>query len=184
MSKEQNNKVFSATIFLYTYSLKLERVDHLNSLSEAPHNGHGSGTETFTGKETRSGFVSGQKLPPLPFLNQNGTADTYVKLKVENQRFKTKVIKKCLTPSWCEEFSFKVEDLKEQLVVTLLNDDKYFIDDVIGSVKIPVARVFDSGDKSLGTLWYPLQPKKRSKIKECGNILISRFLLFEFIVIV
>ncbi|GJV17165.1 C2 and GRAM domain-containing protein [Tanacetum coccineum] len=109
----------------------------------------------------------------VPVMDQNGSADTYVKLKVGNQRFKTKVIKKCLTPSWCEEFSFKVEDLKEQLVVTLLNEDKYFNDDVIGSVKIPVARVFDSGDKSLGTLWYPLQPKKRSKIKECGEVLLT-----------
>lgn len=109
----------------------------------------------------------------IPAMDQNGSADTYVKLKVGNQRFKTKVIKKCLSPSWCEEFSFKVEDLKEQLVVTLLNGDKYFNDDFIGSVKIPVARVFDSADKSLGTLWYPLQPKKRSKIKECGEVLLT-----------
>ena len=111
----------------------------------------------------------------IPVMDQNGSADTYVKLKVGNQRFKTKVIKKSLSPSWCEEFSFKVEDLKEQIVVTLLNGDKYFNDDFIGSVKIPVARVFDSVDKSLGTLWYPLQPKKRSKIKECGNFVVSRF---------
>ncbi|GJY96252.1 C2 and GRAM domain-containing protein [Tanacetum coccineum] len=109
----------------------------------------------------------------VPVMDQNGSADTYVKLKVGNQRFKTKVIKKCLTPSWFEEFSFKVEDLKEQLVFTLLNEDKYFNDDVIGSVKIPVARVFDSDEKSLGTLWYPLQPKKRSKIKECGEVLLT-----------
>ncbi|XP_024983723.1 C2 and GRAM domain-containing protein At1g03370 [Cynara cardunculus var. scolymus] len=109
----------------------------------------------------------------IPAMDPNGSSDPYVKLKVGHQRCKTKVVKKCLNPSWCEEFSFKVEDLKEQLVVSVLNDDKYFNDDFIGSVKIPISRVFDTPDKSLGTVWYPLQPKKKSKIKDCGEVLIT-----------
>ncbi|KAJ9567004.1 hypothetical protein OSB04_002970 [Centaurea solstitialis] len=109
----------------------------------------------------------------IPAMDPNGSSDPYVKLKVGHQRCKTKVVKKCLNPSWCEEFSFKVEDLKEQLVVSVLNDDKYFNDDFIGSFKIPISRVFDTPDKSLGTVWYPLQPKKKSKIKECGEVLIT-----------
>lgn len=109
----------------------------------------------------------------IPAMDPNGSSDPYVKLKVGHQRCKTKVVKKCLNPSWCEEFSFKVEDLKEQLVVSVLNDDKYFNDDFIGSVKIPISRVFDTADKSLGTVWYPLQPKKKSKIKDCGEVLIT-----------
>ncbi|KAI3701914.1 hypothetical protein L6452_27382 [Arctium lappa] len=106
-------------------------------------------------------------------MDLNGSSDPYVKLKVGHQRCKTKVVKKCPNPSWCEEFSFKVEDLKEQLVVSVLDDDKYFNDDFIGSVKIPISRVFDTPDKSLGTVWYPLQPKKKSKIKDCGEVLIT-----------
>lgn len=106
----------------------------------------------------------------IPAMDPNGSIDPYVKLKVGNQRFKTRVVKKCLNPSWCEEFSFKVEDLKEQLVISLLNEDKYFNDDFIGSVKIPISTVFDTLDKSLGTAWYTLQPKKKSKFKDCGNL--------------
>ncbi|KAI7724983.1 hypothetical protein M8C21_009126 [Ambrosia artemisiifolia] len=109
----------------------------------------------------------------VPAMDQNGSSDPYVKLKLGNQRFKTKVVKKCLNPSWCEEFSFKVEDLKEQLVVSVFDEDKFFSDDFVGSVKIPVSSVFDTVDKSLGTVWYPLQPKKKSKIKDCGEILLT-----------
>ncbi|CAI9270252.1 unnamed protein product [Lactuca saligna] len=109
----------------------------------------------------------------LPAIDPNGSIDPYVKLKLGSQRFKTKVVKKCLNPSWCDEFSFKVEDLKEQLVVTVLNEDKYFNDDFVGSIKIPISQVFDTVDKSLGTIWYRLQPKKKSKFKECGEILLT-----------
>lgn len=112
----------------------------------------------------------------LPSIDQHGSIDPFVKLKVGSQRFKTKVVKKSLNPSWCEEFSFKVEDLKEQLVVTLLNEDKFFNNDFIGSVKIPISTVLDTADKSLGTVWYPLQPKKKSKFKECGNLFLLSFI--------
>jgi Ca2+-dependent lipid-binding protein len=79
------------------------------------------------------------------------------------------VVKKNLNPSWEEEFSFKVEDLNEDLVVCVLDEDKFFNDDFVGLIKVPVSRVFDAEDKSLGTAWYSLQPKnKKSKIKECG----------------
>nr|XP_043609804.1 C2 and GRAM domain-containing protein At1g03370 [Erigeron canadensis] len=110
----------------------------------------------------------------LPIIDQNnGSIDSYVKLKVGNQRHKTKVVKKCLNPSWCEEFSFRIEDLNKQLIVSLLNEDKFFNDDLIGSVKIPISTVFDTVDKSLGTSWYSLQPKKKSKIKDCGEVLLT-----------
>ncbi|KAK1426520.1 hypothetical protein QVD17_15194 [Tagetes erecta] len=109
----------------------------------------------------------------MPAMDPNGSIDPYVKLKLGHQRFKTRVVKKCLNPSWCDEFCFKVEDLKDQLVVSVLNEDKYFNDDFIGSVEIPISSVFDKVDKSLGTVWYTLQPKKKSKIKDCGEILLT-----------
>ncbi|KAJ0808772.1 putative C2 domain, GRAM domain, PH-like domain superfamily, VASt domain, C2 domain superfamily [Helianthus annuus] len=114
--------------------------------------------------------IEARNMPPM---DPNGSADPYVKLKLGHQRFKTKVVKKCLNPSWCEEFSFKVEDLKEQLVVSVFDEDKFFSDDFVGSVKINISSVFDTVDKSLGTVWYPLQPKKKSKIKDCGEILLT-----------
>ncbi|XAR73394.1 hypothetical protein NMG60_11007347 [Bertholletia excelsa] len=110
----------------------------------------------------------------LPALDPNGFSDPYVKLQLGKQRFKTKVVKKSLNPSWFEEFSFKVEDLKEELLVSVLDEDKYMIDDFIGQIKVPVSHVFDAADKSLGTSWYQLQPKnKKSKSKECGEILLT-----------
>lgn len=110
----------------------------------------------------------------IPAMDPNGLCDPYVKLQMGKQKFRTKVVKKCLNPSWCEEFMFKVEDLKEELLVSVLDEDKYLIDDFVGQIKVPVSRVFDSDDKSLGTAWYSLQPKtKKSKNKDCGDILLT-----------
>lgn len=102
-------------------------------------------------------------------MDPNGSSDPYVKLQLGKQRFKTKVMKKSLNPSWCEEFTFKVDDLKEKLVVSVLDEDKYFNDDFIGQIKVPVNQVFEAEDQSLGTSWYSLEPKnKKAKNKDCG----------------
>lgn len=108
----------------------------------------------------------------IPAMDLNGFSDPYVKLQLGKQRFKTKVVKKCLNPSWCEEFTFRVEDLKDELAIYVLDEDKYFNDDFIGQIKVPVSQVFDANDTSLGTAWYTLQPKnKKANTKECGNSL-------------
>ncbi|XP_057499238.1 C2 and GRAM domain-containing protein At1g03370-like [Actinidia eriantha] len=110
----------------------------------------------------------------IPAMDPNGFSDPYVKLQLGKHKFRTKVVKKCLNPTWCEEFTFKVEDLKEELLVSVLDEDKYLMDDFIGQIKVPVSHVFDAKDKSLGTAWYSLQPKnKKSKNKDCGDILLT-----------
>lgn len=110
----------------------------------------------------------------IPAMDLNGLSDPYVKLQLGKQKAKTKVVKKCLNPHWGEEFCFKVEDLDEELLVSVLDEDKYFNDDFVGQLKVPVSRVFDSPEKSLGPTWYPLQPKnKKSKNKDCGEILLK-----------
>lgn len=110
----------------------------------------------------------------IPALDPNGFSDPYVKLQLGRQRFKSKVVKKSLSPSWCEEFIFKVDDLKEELLISVLDEDKYFNDDFVGQIKVPVIQVFDAEDKSLGTAWYTLQPKtKKAKNKDCGEILLT-----------
>ncbi|KAL3519249.1 hypothetical protein ACH5RR_017398 [Cinchona calisaya] len=115
--------------------------------------------------------IEGRDLPPM---DPNGLSDPYVKLQLGKQRFKTKVVKKCLNPSWCEEFSFRVDDLKDELFISVLDEDKYFNDDFVGQIKIPIYQVFDAPDKSLGTAWYTLQPKtKKAKNKDCGEILLT-----------
>ncbi|KAL2524148.1 C2 and GRAM domain-containing protein [Abeliophyllum distichum] len=107
-------------------------------------------------------------------MDPNGFSDPYVKLQLGRQRIRTKVVKKCLNPSWCEEFTFKVDDLKEEIVISVFDEDKYLIDDFIGHIKVPVIRVFEANDKSLGTSWYTLQPRnKKAKNKDCGEILLT-----------
>ncbi|AES64583.2 putative C2 domain, GRAM domain-containing protein [Medicago truncatula] len=110
----------------------------------------------------------------LPPTDPNGLSDPYVRLQLGKQRFRTKVIKKSLNPKWDEEFSFKVDDLKEELVVSVMDEDKFLIDDFVGQLKVPMSLVFDEEIKSLGTAWYSLQPKsKKTKYKEPGEIRLS-----------
>uniref|UniRef100_A0A7N0UD40 C2 and GRAM domain-containing protein n=1 Tax=Kalanchoe fedtschenkoi TaxID=63787 RepID=A0A7N0UD40_KALFE len=110
----------------------------------------------------------------LPALDLNGFSDPYVRLQIGRQRSRTKVVKKSLNPSWGEEFSFRVEDLSEELLISVLDEDRYFNDDFIGLLKFPVSDVFDNELKSLGTAWYSLKPKDKTfKNKECGEILLS-----------
>ncbi|KAJ3694743.1 hypothetical protein LUZ60_000120 [Juncus effusus] len=107
-------------------------------------------------------------------MDNNGLIDPYVKLQLGRQRAKSKVVKKSLNPIWDEQFSFRVGDLKEELCIFVLDEDKYFADDFLGQIKVPLSRVLDSENLSLGTQWYQLQPKsKKSKIKTCGEICLN-----------
>ncbi|KAK2652645.1 hypothetical protein Ddye_012501 [Dipteronia dyeriana] len=110
----------------------------------------------------------------IPAMDLNGFSDPYVRLQLGKQRSRTKVVKKSLSPSWEEEFIFKVDDLSEELVVSVLDEDKYFNDDFVGYIKVPISRIFDAHNKSLGNVWFSLQPKnKKSKHKECGELLLN-----------
>ncbi|XP_008803167.1 C2 and GRAM domain-containing protein At1g03370-like [Phoenix dactylifera] len=107
-------------------------------------------------------------------MDLNGLSDPYVKLQLGKQRAKTKVVKKNLSPVWDEEFSFRVGDLSEELTVCVLDEDKIFNDDFLGQVKVPLSKVLDADNLSLGTQWYQLQPKnKKSKSKVYGDIRLT-----------
>lgn len=105
----------------------------------------------------------------LPAMDLNGFSDPYVRLQLGKQRSRTKVVKKNLNPKWADDFSFGVDDLNDELVVSVLDEDKYFNDDFVGQVRVPVSLVFDAENQSLGTVWYPLNPKKKSSKKDCGT---------------
>ncbi|XP_077214819.1 C2 and GRAM domain-containing protein At1g03370-like [Tasmannia lanceolata] len=107
-------------------------------------------------------------------MDLNGSSDPYVKIQLGKYRFRTKVVKKSLNPSWDEKFTFWVEDLKEELAISVFDEDRYLNDDFVGQLKVSLSNVFDTENKTLGTTWYPLQPKtKKSKNKECGEILLT-----------
>ncbi|XP_065036313.1 C2 and GRAM domain-containing protein At1g03370-like isoform X3 [Musa acuminata AAA Group] len=110
----------------------------------------------------------------LPVINMNGSCDPYVRLQLGGRRSKTKVIKKNLNPFWDEKFSFLVGELSEELIVSVLNEDKYFNNDFLGKVKVSLLKVLDAENLSLGTAWYQLQPKnKKSKNKKRGEICLT-----------
>ncbi|KAG5134320.1 hypothetical protein JHK82_025508 [Glycine max] len=59
-----------------------------------------------------------------------------------------------------------------------MDEDKFFNDDFVGQLKVPISIVFEEEIKSLGTAWYSLQPKsKKSKNKESGEIRLSIYFL-------
>ncbi|CAN8267052.1 unnamed protein product [Cochlearia groenlandica] len=109
----------------------------------------------------------------LPAMDLNGYSDPYVRLQLGKQRSRTKVVKKNLNPKWSDDFGFGVDDLNDELVVSVLDEDKYFNDDFVGQVRVPVCQVFDAENQSLGTVWYPLLPKKKGSKKDCGEILLK-----------
>lgn len=110
----------------------------------------------------------------LPAMDLNGFSDPYVRLQLGKHRSRTKVVKKNLNPKWGDDFTFRVDDLKDELVVSVLDEDKYFNDDFVGQVRVPVSQVFDAENQSLGSVWYPLLPKKKgSSKKDCGEILLG-----------
>ncbi|KAF8779134.1 hypothetical protein HU200_002807 [Digitaria exilis] len=113
----------------------------------------------------------------LPATEADGPRDPYAKAQLGKQRAKTKVLRKTLCPAWDEEFAFRVGDLRDQLIVSVLDEDCYFSDDVLGQVKVPLTDVLDADNRSLGTQWYQLQPKsKKAKLKDCGEIQLCVYL--------
>ncbi|OAY80137.1 C2 and GRAM domain-containing protein [Ananas comosus] len=110
----------------------------------------------------------------LPAIYLNGTSDPYVRLQLGKRRAKTTAVKKCLNPLWDEEFSFLVGDISEELIVSVLNEDKFFNNDFLGRVKVPLYTIMKSDNLSLETAWYQLQPKnKKSKNKKRGEIRLT-----------
>ncbi|KAK7348325.1 hypothetical protein VNO80_22878 [Phaseolus coccineus] len=112
----------------------------------------------------------------LALTDTNGLSDLYVRVQLGKQKFKTKVVKS-LNPMWDEQFTFWVDDLKDSLVVSVMDEDKFFNYDYVGRLKVPIALVFEEEIKSLGTAWYSLKSKnKKSKNKQFGEIHLSIFI--------
>ncbi|KAG1363774.1 C2 and GRAM domain-containing protein [Cocos nucifera] len=110
----------------------------------------------------------------LQAMGLNGLSDPYVKLQLGKQRARSMVVKKNSNPVWNEEFSFLVGDPSEELMIYVLDEDKIFSDDFLGQVKVPLLKILDTDDLSLGTQWYQLQPKnKKSKSKDYGDIRLT-----------
>ncbi|KAL5163713.1 C2 and GRAM domain-containing protein [Glycine soja] len=112
----------------------------------------------------------------LATTDSNGLSDLYVRVQLGKQKFKTKVVKS-LNPTWDEKFAFWVDDLKDSLVISVMDEDKFFNYEYVGRLKVPISLVFEEEIKSLGTAWYSLKSKnKKYKNKQCGEIHLSIFI--------
>ncbi|KAK7387658.1 hypothetical protein VNO78_22445 [Psophocarpus tetragonolobus] len=108
--------------------------------------------------------------------SNNGLCDLYVRVQLGKQKFKTKVVRS-LNPIWDEQFAFWVDDLKDSLVISVMDEDKFFNYDYVGRLKVPISLVFEEEIKSLGTVWYSLKSKnKKYKNKQCGEIHLCIFI--------
>jgi Ca2+-dependent lipid-binding protein len=106
----------------------------------------------------------------LRAMDSNGFSDPYVRLQLGKQRFKTRVIKMNLNPTWDQEFSFLVGDSKDVLKLDVYDEDILSMDDFLGQVRVPLEDLLAAENFSLGTRWYQLLPKgKIDKAISCGN---------------
>ncbi|CAL5013161.1 unnamed protein product [Urochloa decumbens] len=113
----------------------------------------------------------------LRAMDSNGFSDPYVKLQLGKQRFKTKVVKMNLNPTWDQEFSFLVGDVRDVLKLDVYDEDILQMDDFLGQLRLPLEDVLAAEDLSLGTQWYQLLPKgKTNKAVDCGEICVSIYL--------
>ncbi|XP_009797805.1 C2 and GRAM domain-containing protein At5g50170 [Nicotiana tabacum] len=107
--------------------------------------------------------------------------DSYVKLKLGKLKSKTRVLKNTKNPIWNEEFVFRVNDLEEELVLSVYQhrDDSGFLNvhygDFVGKVKIPVWSVAAEENQNLPPTWFSLQKPKSAKSvnRDCGKILLT-----------
>lgn len=94
--------------------------------------------------------------------------DSYVKLQVGKFKSKTRVLKNTTNPVWNEEFTFRVHDLEEELVVSVYHprDDHGFFNgsgELVGRVKIPVWSVADEDNMNSPPTWFTIRKPKSSK---------------------
>jgi len=97
----------------------------------------------------------------LAAMDKGGTSDPYcvVKSTFNKQSFKTSVIKKTVTPSWNQQFTFYTSEPVGHVLVKIWDKDRWSSDDFLGEVAVPVKAL--KNGKVLEE-WYTLanEPKK------------------------
>ncbi|KAI9309205.1 C2 domain-containing protein [Cunninghamella echinulata] len=96
----------------------------------------------------------------LKAMDRGGTSDPFARVRMGNKQvFKTKHIKKNLTPQWNEDFKTKAEDGKIDIKVK----DKNTLSDVdIGGVVFDATKVLQTGQSFDG--WLTLEPANTGEI--------------------
>jgi len=100
----------------------------------------------------------------LPAMDRNGKSDPYLIVYFKNQKYKTKVIKKTLNPTWNEEYivKFTAEDLKNPSETFLLIeafdwDEGIGGDDEMGYIEFSLKTFLEKPEQQG---WYKIKPPK------------------------
>ncbi|KAJ8601803.1 hypothetical protein CTAYLR_007476 [Chrysophaeum taylorii] len=75
----------------------------------------------------------------LPSADLNGSSDPYVVVRVNDQTFRTKTVKKNLCPQFRESFAFGIWRYDDVLQVDVFDSDDQSADDFLGGVHVQVA---------------------------------------------
>jgi stromal membrane-associated protein len=74
----------------------------------------------------------------LPSMDLNGKSDPYVKLKIGDQKRKTKIVKKTLNPDWNENMMLHC-NLADSMRITVMDWDKFSANDLIADRTLSLA---------------------------------------------
>ncbi|CAF2155113.1 hypothetical protein HID58_003332 [Brassica napus] len=92
----------------------------------------------------------------------NGLSDPYVKGQLGAYRFKTKILKKTLSPKWQEEFKIPILTWDSPNILNIEVQDKdRFSDDSLGDCSVNIAE-FRGGERN--DMWLPLQNIKMGRL--------------------
>ncbi|KAJ9551524.1 hypothetical protein OSB04_015569 [Centaurea solstitialis] len=130
--------------------------------------------EKFVSPETESWFCVDAKEPVAYTLVEivealdmkpseiNGTVDPYVKGQLGAYRFKTKTLRKTLSPKWQEEFKIPIITWESLNVLMIqVRDKDHFVDDILGDCSV---KINDLRDGQRHELWLPLHNIKSGRL--------------------
>ncbi|KAF5730889.1 C2 and GRAM domain-containing protein [Tripterygium wilfordii] len=106
--------------------------------------------------------------------------DVYVKVRVGKLKSKTRTLRNSMNPIWNEEFEFRVHDVDQEVVVSVLHlddDSRLFTGsgNLMGRIRIPVCYVAAEDNQTLTPTWFPLEKPKTEKFinKDFGKIFLT-----------
>eukprot|EP01118_Nematostelium_gracile_P012829 TRINITY_DN4749_c0_g1_i1.p1 TRINITY_DN4749_c0_g1~~TRINITY_DN4749_c0_g1_i1.p1 ORF type:complete len:533 (+),score=143.97 TRINITY_DN4749_c0_g1_i1:32-1630(+) len=102
----------------------------------------------------------------------NGSSDPYCELAIKEQKFKTKIIKKSLNPTWGEEFTFNLIGIDRKytdLQVTVWDWDRFSTPDFMGQIRLPLISIDKYLDKDS---WFVLETNENNE-KVAGAICLA-----------
>merc|ERR1712129_534859 len=108
----------------------------------------------------------------LPSKDLGGKSDPFVKIKIGNKDFKTKVVKNNLDPIWNTTFSFQSLDNPKTIAFTVLDED-ITSNDLIGQCQFDLSQQFGANNANK-PFFGELQLKKKNNKKNAKGTLKVR----------